>query len=139
MKYLGLKLFIFDGKQSKAKEKEAFCRLTVFQNIPLLVEQRILAGSGADGEKWMNPGDTEKSSAKGGKIMDQRDWEWQRGSSRGQQNTNMMGLSSSRIPLGVKAPKAPWHWTGTSRVLLELFNLLGVKVSYLQALNVKGH
>lgn len=38
VKYLGLKLFISEGKQSKAKEKEAFCCLTVFQNIPLLME-----------------------------------------------------------------------------------------------------
>lgn len=48
VKYLGLKLFISDGKQSQAKEKEAFCCLTVSQNMHSWMEQRILARSVAD-------------------------------------------------------------------------------------------
>lgn len=48
--------------------------------MPLLMEQGILAGRVVDAEeKWMNPGDTKKSSARAGKPdkMDCKCWRHQ--------------------------------------------------------------
>lgn len=41
--------------------------------MPLLMEQIILAEKVVDEEKWMNPGDTKKSSARGRKITGKMD------------------------------------------------------------------
>lgn len=53
--------------------------------MPLLIEQRILAGRLVDAEEmWMKPGDTKKSSARGGKTTGKMDCKCSRtrGSSR---------------------------------------------------------